>query len=293
VFGLDLTAGCLHDCPFCYIQGSARYPGPERVLFDRSASEHLQAALDDLEMRPIQVVLSPMSDPLPADRSVRAAAEAAIDLLLKRGIRVALLTRGRISRALVRRIAKSASLVQVAMAFTTWERALSRLLEPGAATIRGRIRAVGRLLAAGVQVDVRLEPLIPGLNDTPEQVEPLFAAFAEAGIKRVLAHYLFIEPSFVDRLSKTLAPVGWEERLFQLYEGGPVFRIGSLGATKHLPLDTRRAGFAQLSVLGADHGLVVETGSTQNPDLRRAGDVDPSTGSEAPRRRPIPVTEER
>src|SRR5436305_740687 len=71
VYGLDLTAGCLHDCVYCHIKSSSRYPGDDRVLFDPFTSEGIPEALDALELRPECVVLSPSSDPLPPNREVR------------------------------------------------------------------------------------------------------------------------------------------------------------------------------------------------------------------------------
>src|SRR4051794_22935262 len=88
VYGLDITGGCDHGCPFCHIQGSARYPGTGRLLFDPKIVDRLADALDELELKPTRVVLSPSSDPFPRQRSVREAAEAVIALLLEREIPV-------------------------------------------------------------------------------------------------------------------------------------------------------------------------------------------------------------
>src|SRR6478736_6610443 len=63
VYGLDLTAGCFHGCPFCHIRDSSRYPGEDRVLFDPFTTERLAEALDAIDLPPAQVVLSPSGDP--------------------------------------------------------------------------------------------------------------------------------------------------------------------------------------------------------------------------------------
>src|SRR5437763_16491074 len=65
VFGIDLTAGCAHCCPFCHIRGASAYPGDGRILFDPSISRRLGWMLDDLKRLPKLVVLSPTSDPFP------------------------------------------------------------------------------------------------------------------------------------------------------------------------------------------------------------------------------------
>src|SRR5437588_771995 len=73
VFGLDLTAGCVHGCAFCHIRGASRFPGEGRILFDPRVPARLPAALDSLAEPPRLVVLSPASDPLPPVRAVREA----------------------------------------------------------------------------------------------------------------------------------------------------------------------------------------------------------------------------
>jgi DNA repair photolyase len=278
VYGLDLTAGCAHGCPFCYIRGSRRYPGEGRVLFDPRVPRRLDEALERFDAPPRQVVLSPSSDPLPPIREVRRATGEVVDILLRRGIETLLMTRGRLPRAMIARLADAGDRARVAIGLATLDPHLARRLEPGAASPAVRLRGLGRLVEAGVPVEVRLEPLVADLNDTPEAIGPIFSTLARIKINRVVAHYLFLHTAMVEPMEAALAPLALVERVADRFEGGPIFAVGSLGTTKHLPLDKRRDGFARLAALGAEYGLTVETGAAQNPDLPRA---------EAGRSRPI------
>jgi DNA repair photolyase len=269
VFGFDLTAGCAHRCPFCHIQASRWYPGADRILFDPSVSRRLGWILDALDRPPRLVVLSPTSDPFPPHRQARAEAQRVVRVLLERGIDVLLMTRGRIPLALIGLLAEHRGRVRVAVGLTTLDRQLSRVLEPRAAVPGVRLRRIARLIAAEVPVEVRLEPLIPGLSDTREHIQPLFRKLTGIGVTKVMAHYLFLHPAMIGPLRTALAPLGLGEKLEDDYQGGPVFPLGSVGTTKHLSRETRQAGFARLSAWGAEHGLTVSTGATQNPDLPR------------------------
>jgi DNA repair photolyase len=271
-YGLDLTAGCDHGCPFCYIQGASRYPGKGRVFFDPRVAERLVDALDALEIQPETVVLSPSSDPLTAQREVRAATDRVIEILLARNVRVAIMTRGRFSRKLIARLAEHRDRVRVAIAFTAWDRKLARTLEPRAGSPRGRIRTLRRLFDAEIPVEVRLEPVIPDLTDTPENLRPLFKALAWSGARSILAHYLFINSAVSTGLAGALTEEGSAEHLADLFEGGPAFTVGTWGTMKHLPRERRQAGLARLSAFAAEQGLLVETGAAQNPDLTRPAD---------------------
>ncbi|RUL87903.1 radical SAM protein [Tautonia sociabilis] len=287
LFGIDLTAGCALDCAFCYVRGTPRYPGPGRLLFDPRVVEAIGPAIDAMEAPPRRVVLSPSSDPLPPVREVRRATLRIVEELLGRGIEVVLMTRGRVTRDVAGLLGSAPGLSRAAVGVATLRRSLSRALEPMAPPGLRRLRGIATLLEAGVPVEVRLEPLIAGLTDARENLLPLLRELGRIGVQDVLAHYAFLQPAFLPTLRAALEPIGHAERLADLYEGGPVFSLGELGATKHLPLASRREGLARILSWGAEAGLLVRTGPGQNPDLPRlGGDPPPAPPAAADRPRP-------
>ena len=109
--------------------------------------------------------------------------------------------------------------------------------------------------------------MIAGLTDTRENVVPLFRDLARAGVRRVVTHHLYLQAAMTTPLADALAPLGWSERGRDDFAGGPVFAIGSVGTTKHYPRSVRQESLARLVAWGAECGLVVTTGASQNPDL--------------------------
>ena len=152
VFGLDLSAGCLHGCAYCQIRGSKTYPGPDRVVFDPRSALMLEAALDELGDAVRRVVLSPTSDPLPPDRSVRAEAVRVAEVLLERGIELFVMTRGRVPRRLIDVLAGHPGRATVAVGLLSlskplvrrWNRGRRRRAD-GSATWPGWWRRASRL----------------------------------------------------------------------------------------------------------------------------------------------------
>lgn len=289
VFGLDLTAGCLHGCAYCHIQGSKTYPGADRIVFDPQSAWKLEAALDELGETVRRVVLSPLSDPLPPDRAVRAEAVRVAEILLERGLEIFVMTRGRIPRALIEVMAAHPGQATVAMGLVSLSKSIVRALEPRAASPRGRIRDLARLSAAGIEVEARLEPVIAGLIDTRENIVPLFCELARVGVGRVVAHHLFLNTAMAAPLADALAPLGWSERGRDDFSGGPVFTIGSAGTTKHYPRPVRQESLARLVAWGAESGLSVATGSSQNPDLPQAPARCQAPPRPVPKREPVAV----
>jgi DNA repair photolyase len=60
-----------------------------------------------------------------------------------------------------------------------------RATEPHTPHPRKRLEAVGELNRAGIPTGILIAPLMPGINDAPEQVEPILELAAEAGAQSV------------------------------------------------------------------------------------------------------------
>jgi DNA repair photolyase len=101
-----------------------------------------------------------------------------------------------------------------------------RATEPGTPHPRKRIEAVAKLNAAGIPTGVLVAPLMPGINDSPEQVQAVVAACEEAGATRIGGQALFLRGATKDVF------MGWMrqqrpdlvERYEQLYGRGPYLK---------------------------------------------------------------------
>ncbi len=74
---------------------------------------------------------------------------------------------------------------QASLSIPTLDEAAWRATEPRTPHPRKRIEAVAELSAAGVPVGVLIAPLMPGINDSPEQVEEILRLCSEAGARSV------------------------------------------------------------------------------------------------------------
>jgi DNA repair photolyase len=69
-----------------------------------------------------------------------------------------------------------------------------RRTEPGTAPPRQRLRALSRLVEAGIHASVGMAPILPGLSDRPEQLAAVVAAAREAGACGIWANMLHLRP---------------------------------------------------------------------------------------------------
>src|SRR5581483_11446921 len=85
---------------------------------------------------------------------------------------------------LMRQIAARTSF-SAAVSVPTLDEKAWRATEPHTPNPRARIEAIAELSRAGIRTALLVAPLMPGINDSPDQVEPILELAAEAGVSHV------------------------------------------------------------------------------------------------------------
>lgn len=264
IAGLNVTRGCAHRCPGCYVRGAANYPTTGAVYLADGLAERLDAELSGAARPPRAVYLCPSTDPFPPLTAVQRETGRVVEVLAAHGVEAWLMTRGWVRPPALAVLAAHARHVKVTVGFTTSDRELQRELEPWAAPPRLRLRQLAALGERGVAVRAALEPLVPGLTDTRENLAPLLAALAARGVRHVTAGYLFLRDGTRERLAAELAR---GERVAAAFDGGPVLAAPGQPPARYLPRPRRQRGYALLMTLAAEHGISVSVSPFTNPDF--------------------------
>jgi DNA repair photolyase len=121
--------------------------------------------------------------------------------------------------------------VSACLSVPTLDEKAWRATEPHTPHPRARLEAVAELNRAGIPTGVLIAPLMPGINDAPEQVERIVALATEAGAVHIGGQTLFLRGSVRDVFFEYLR----EKRpdLLERYEA--LYRRGA-----YLPADERR-----------------------------------------------------
>ena len=72
------------------------------------------------------------------------------------------------------------------MTLTTYDEELCRILEPNVCTTQRRIQVLEQLRDRGIPTVVWMTPILPFINDTPENVAAILKACAQAGVRGVI-----------------------------------------------------------------------------------------------------------
>ena len=188
-YGMNIYRGCTHGCVYCDSRSRCyRFTHPfEDVEVKRNAPELLELALRSKRRRGM-VATGAMSDPYMHCEEELGLTRRCLEILLKYGFGAAIQTKSdRILRDidLLDEINRTAKCV-VQMTLTTWDGDLCRILEPNVCDTERRIEVLGAMRERGIPTVVWMTPILPFLNDTPENVTSILNACARAGVKGVI-----------------------------------------------------------------------------------------------------------
>jgi DNA repair photolyase len=122
---------------------------------------------------------------------------------------------------LLRQIAQVAE-VSACLSVPTLDEKAWRATEPHTPNPRARLEAVAELNRQGIPTGILIAPLMPGINDAPDQVERIVAAATEAGAVHIGGNTLFLRGSVREIFFAWLREHRPDlvERYERLYAGG-------------------------------------------------------------------------
>jgi DNA repair photolyase len=280
VLGLNLTRGCVHRCVFCSARAYPKHPADSVIEMDADLPERLA---QELSVRhPKAVFISPSTDPFPPMNEAQRLTASIVETLAHHGVDAWLMTRGLIRPEALAVLAAHRDRVKLTVAMTTLERGLQRKLESLTAPPRLRLRQIARLRQLGIAVQVALDPLVPNVTDTADNLQPLLEALSLVGVRHVTAGYMFLREGIAENLVTGLRGTGLDEVIHEEFRGGPVLTAPGMSPARYLTKTRRQRGYARLMALAAGQGIKVSISALTNPDFGTQRHPEPTPQSPRP-----------
>lgn len=267
---INLTAGCAVGCIYCYTLGYTSNPGEGTVLLYANTLEKLKGELARKRTKPKAVFFSPSSDLFQPVPEVLALGHSILEFLFSKDIGVAFLTKGHIPDITMRVLLSHADKVRAEIGIITLNEDVAHMFEPSAASPRLRLEQMGTLDAGGVATEARLDPILPGLTDSPDALGRLFSALAKVGVKRVAASTLFLRPSISESLKRNVPVRKTLEDLLGFYGDAMRVAIRAEGSSvTALPRTHREEIFGRVGRAANEHAIELSICACKNPDIAR------------------------
>jgi len=250
-WSLNPYMGCVHRCTFCYVRAFERRA--DRPSDDRyGTSIRVKVNVADVLRRELArpswertcVAIGAATDPYqPAEGRYRLT-RACIEALAEARNPFSIITRGPMIVRDIDVLVEAARRASVSVTFSipTLDDEVWRKTEPSTAHPRQRLKAVSKLVDAGIKTGVGMAPILPGISDRAEQLREVVKTAREAGATGVWTNLLFLRPGTREHFLEHLAE-DWPElvpKYRELYSGR-----GYLGADDVKPVKRRVAALVR------------------------------------------------
>ncbi len=203
---LNPYTGCDHGCVYCY--ASSYIPNFRSCRAKKNLLTKLKK--EALKLKGEIVSISNSSDPYPRVEAREEWTRKCLEILTSSDCRIQIITKSNIITRDNDLLTKVPS--TVALTITTDDDNLARVLEPNAPSPTERLKAAQNLVDKGVPVSVRIDPIIPFLNEDPSR---LLETLASLGVKHVTSSTYKPKPDNWHRLNKAVPKIA--KKLKPLY----------------------------------------------------------------------------
>lgn len=232
--------GCDHRCVYCY--ASSYIPNFSECRPKKNLIPRIKGEASKLEGQIISIANS--SDPYPHLESKTGTTRKCLEILSRNDCQIQIVTK---SEMVVRDIdLLMGQRAMVTLTITTEDDRISKTIEPHAPPSSKRLEAVENLIRKEIPVSVRVDPIIPLVNDN---VEGLLRILASIGVQHVTSSTYKAKPDNWQRFRRVLPKV--EEKLRPLYFEKGEKRNGYL----YLPRDMRLKLMRRMATLAEKYHL--------------------------------------
>jgi DNA repair photolyase len=229
--------GCTHSCSYCFARPTHRYlefdagrDFEREIVVKVNAPERLRAELARPSWTGEHIALGTNTDPYQWVEGRYKLMPGIWEAMRDAANPCSVLTKSPLVLRDLELMCEIAAVTEFGAAFSvpTLDEKAWRATEPHTPHPRARLEAVAELTRAGIQTGVLVAPLMPGINDAPEQVQPIIELAEQAGAAYVTPIALHLRGEVRDVFFAWLAAQRPDliERYERLYAGRAYLRPG-------------------------------------------------------------------
>ena len=265
---INITAGCFHNCIYCYTKGYSQYPGDGKVMLFNNTADKLKQELVRKQKKPQAVYFCPSCDPFQPVSQILEQTYKTMAILLEAGIGVQFLTKAIVPPDFIKLFAGYSNLVCGQIGLTSVDDSIRKIFEPGTASVSDKLATMQNLVEIGVTTGARADPLIYGIMDSDEALRDLFSVIAKTGVKEIAVNYLFLRPAIKESIKKSITDKELVSKLLDPYRSGVKLPIGlknSFGIA--LSKEIREKAFVRIRNIAGSFGLSIHICGCKNSDI--------------------------
>jgi DNA repair photolyase len=227
-YTINAYRGCTHRCVYCYARPTHEYLNlnigedfDRKIVVKINAVERVRAEVQAKRWAGELIAMGTNTDPYQRCEGKYRLTRGIVEVLGEARNPFSILTKSTLILRDLDVLAEAAKRTNVQTAFSvgTVDDEVWKLSEPGTPHPRWRLEALVRLREAGVPTGVLAAPILPGISDSPAQLDALVRALVEAGVESASPIVLHLRPGVKQEYLSWLAEVRPDllERYDQIY----------------------------------------------------------------------------
>jgi DNA repair photolyase len=265
---VNVSAGCAHNCIYCYAKGYSVYPGDNLIEVYENMAEKILFEIKRKKKKPVAVYFCPSCDPFQPVPEIQQVTFRVMKILLENGIGIQFLTKGSISEEIFKLFKKYNSKIAGQIGLITLDQSILSMIEPNATDAHQRLEQLEKMVKIGIKMSIRCDPVIYGLTDTDEQLQSLFSAVAKTGCKEAAVSFLFLRPAITASLKRNILDSDIISKILIPFSKSVCLPIGiknSMGTL--LPLEIRKSGFEKIREIADSFKVRTHICGCKNRDI--------------------------
>jgi DNA repair photolyase len=191
-YTINAYRGCSHACSFCFARPTHEYLNLDmgrdferRIVVKINAVERVRAEVQAKRWAGDLIAMGTNTDPYQRCEGKYRLTRGIVEVLGVARNPFSILTKSTLILRDLDVLAEAAKRTHVQTAFSvgTVDDEVWKLSEPGTPHPRRRLEALVKLREAGIRTGVLAAPILPGISDSPAQLEALARALVDAGVE--------------------------------------------------------------------------------------------------------------
>jgi len=186
-YNMNLYRGCQHACIYCDSRSTCYQLGElSHIRFKGNAIEMLAKELSKKKLKGT-IGFGSMNDPYMPAEQTKQLTRKALEVVTKYHFPVHIITKSDLvirDMDLLKQISKVYAAISITI--TTADDELAKIIEPNAPLPSARFEALRILSDNNIYCGITLMPILPFVNDSPEQIENLINMAIKSGVKYIM-----------------------------------------------------------------------------------------------------------
>lgn len=232
--------GCDHKCVYCY--ATSYIPSFYNCRPKKDLPARLKREAEKLAGETVSI--SNSSDPYPTIEAEMALTRRCLEVLARSRCKIQIITKSDVVVRDIDLLKRVPSMVTITI--TTHDNGLSKVLEPNAPPPSQRLKALERLTASEIPTSVRVDPIIPYVN---EDVEGLLRDVSALGVKHITSSTYKVRMDNWKRLSQAIPETAEKLKPYYFSKGEKIARY------LYLPRELRLKLMENMARLTRKYGM--------------------------------------